>query len=134
MASDSTTNEKKAAKQPPRNHLQVRTKTWIENAQQEMVFGKGKTEILELIERQGSIARAAAEMGLSYKKAWSHVKILQKQIEENLVISHKGGIGSGGSQLTPEATELMKKYRQLQKDVENFANHRFIELFLSDPP
>jgi molybdenum-dependent DNA-binding transcriptional regulator ModE len=58
-------------------HLHVRTKTWIENDRQDLLFGKGKTEILELIEQEGSIAKAAEKMGMNYKKAWTHVKILR---------------------------------------------------------
>ncbi|MBU1567841.1 MAG: LysR family transcriptional regulator, partial [Proteobacteria bacterium] len=56
----------------------VKTKTWIENAEHELLFGKGKTEILELIEQEGSIAKAAEKLEMSYKKAWTHIKILQK--------------------------------------------------------
>ena len=55
------------------------------------LFGKGKTEILEKIEQEGSIAKAAETMGLNYKKAWTHVKILQENIADQLVVSNKGG-------------------------------------------
>ena len=109
--------------------LQVRTKTWIENAEKDLLFGKGKTEILELIEQEGSIAAASKAMGLSYKKAWTHIKILQNNIADELVVPQKGGGGSGGTTLTPKALELIKNYRQLQSDIEAYANKRFNELF-----
>lgn len=110
-------------------HLHVRTKTWIENDRQELLFGKGKTEILELIEQEGSIAKAAEKMGMNYKKAWTHVQILRQNIADELVVAQKGGVGSGGTVLTPKAGELIKKYRQLQEEIEIFANKRFKELF-----
>lgn len=110
----------------------VKTKTWIENAEHELLFGKGKTEILELIEQEGSIAKAAEKLEMSYKKAWTHIKILQKNIADELVVPQKGGAGKGGTTLTPKALELIKNYSQLQQDVESFANKRFVELFLSD--
>ena len=110
----------------------VKTKTWIENAEHELLFGKGKTEILELIEQEGSIAKAAEKLEMSYKKAWTHIKILQKNIADELVVPQKGGAGKGGPTLTPKALELIKNYSQLQQDVESFANKRFAELFLSD--
>lgn len=113
-------------------HLCVRTKTWIENDRQELLFGKGKTEILELIEQEGSIAKAAEKMGINYKKAWTHVKILRENIPDELVVAQKGGGDAGGTVLTPKAGELIKKYRQLQQEIEIFANKRFKELFLSD--
>lgn len=113
-------------------HLHVRTKTWIENDRQELLFGKGKTEILELIAQEGSIAGAAKKMDMNYKKAWSHIKILQQNIEDELVVPQKGGRGAGGTVLTLKATELINKYRQLQKEIETFADERFKELFYSD--
>jgi molybdate transport system regulatory protein len=113
-------------------HLYVKTKTWIENDRHELLFGKGKTEILELIEQEGSIAKAAEKMGMNYKKAWTHVKILRENIADELVVPQKGGGGTGGTVLTPKAVELIKNYRQLQKEIETFANKRFRELFFSD--
>lgn len=109
-------------------HLHLKTKIWIENDNQQLLFGQGKTELLECIEEDGSIARAAEKMGLSYKKAWTHVKTLQQNGHHELVISQKGR-GTGGTTLTPQAKNLIKKYRQLQEDVEKFANKRFEELF-----
>ncbi len=110
--------------------LHVRTKTWIENDRKELLFGKGKTEILELIEQEGSIAKAAEKMGMNYKKAWTHIKILRENIADELVVAQKGGGDTGGTVLTPKAGELIKKYRQLQQEIEIFANKRFRELFL----
>ena len=112
--------------------LYVKTKTWIENDRQELLFGKGKTEILELIEQEGSIAKAAEKMGMNYKKAWTHVKILRENIADELVVPQKGGGGKGGTVLTPKAGELIRKYRQLQEEIETFANKRFKELFFPD--
>jgi molybdate transport system regulatory protein len=112
--------------------LYVKTKTWIENAEHQLLFGKGKTEILELIEQEGSIAKAAEKLEMSYKKAWTHIKILQKNIADELVVPQKGGAGKGGTTLTPKALELVRNYSQLQKDIEAFANKRFLELFFPD--
>jgi molybdate transport system regulatory protein len=118
----------------PEVKLYVRTKTWIENAEHELLFGKGKTEILELIEQEGSIAKAAERLEMSYKKAWTHIKILQRNIADELVVPQKGGGGKGGTTLTPKALELVRNYSQLQKDIEAYANRRFSELFFPDQP
>ncbi len=118
----------------PDAKLFVRTKTWIENADHELLFGKGKTDILELIEQEGSIAKAAEKLEMSYKKTWTHIKILQKNIADELVVPQKGGGGRGGTTLTPKALELIKNYSKLQEDIEEFANKRFLELFYPDQP
>ena len=114
--------------------LIVKTKVWIENDKRDLLFGKGKTEILELIDQEGSIANAAQRLGMNYKKAWSHIKILQKNVADDLVVAQKGGGGKGGTILTPKARKLINDYRILQHDVENYANQRFAELFVTDQP
>ena len=117
-------------KEKKRSRLYLKTKTWIENENGELLFGKGKTEVLELIESEGSIAKAAEKLGMNYKKAWTHVKILQKNLDDVLVESHKGGGEQGGSRLTPKADEFIKNYKRLQEEIEAYANERFKELFL----
>ncbi len=117
-------------KEKKRSRLHLKTKTWIENENGELLFGKGKTEVLELIEQEGSIAKAAEKLGMNYKKAWTHVKILQKNLDDVLVESHKGGGEQGGSKLTPKADEFINSYKLLQKEIEEYANERFKELFL----
>jgi len=112
--------------------LKVKTKIWIENEDRDLLFGKGKTEILELIEQEGSIANAAQKIGMNYKKAWTHIKILQKNIADELVVPQKGGGGKGGTTLTPKAREMIANYRRLQGDIETYANQRFAELFEVD--
>ena len=109
--------------------LKVKTKIWIENEKRNLLFGRGKTEILELIDQEGSIANAAEKIGMSYKKAWTHIKILQKYIADELVVPQKGGGGKGGTTLTPKARELILSYRKLQQDIEAYADRRFSELF-----
>ncbi len=106
----------------------IRTKVWIEDNKGNLLFGKGKTEILELIEKEGSIAKAAKKMGLNYKKAWNHIKVLQQNLEDELVIMEKGV--KGGTKLTEKAKEYIKVYKQLEEEIQNFANERFKELYL----
>lgn len=110
--------------------LKVKTKTWIEDGKGELLFGKGKTEVLELIDKTGSISGASKELGMNYKKTWNHIKILERNLDDVMVESKQGGSGSGGSTLTPIAKETIKKYKQLQNEIEEFANKRFKELFL----
>ncbi|WP_169764063.1 winged helix-turn-helix domain-containing protein [Campylobacter mucosalis] len=110
----------------------VKTKTWIENSEGELLFGKGKTEVLEVIAEAGSIVKAAEILGMNYKKCWTHLQILSKNLDEELVVTQKGGGENAGTTLNPRAYELINAYKQLQRDIEDFANKRFKELFLSD--
>ncbi|WP_051428196.1 MULTISPECIES: winged helix-turn-helix domain-containing protein [unclassified Lebetimonas] len=115
-------------KEKKRPRAFIKTKVWIENQKGELLFGKGKTEILELIEKEGSIAKAAEKMGLNYKKAWSHIKTLQKNLDDELVTVEKGV--KGGTYLTPKAKEYIEIFKELESEIQEFANKRFKELFL----
>jgi molybdate transport repressor ModE-like protein len=117
-------------KEKKRARFYIKSKIWMENERKELLFGRGKTEILDEIERTGSIAKAAENLGMNYKKAWSHIKLLQKNLDDVLVVTQPGGGESGGTTLTPLALEYIQKYRQLTQDIEEFANKRFKELFL----
>lgn len=110
--------------------MEVKVKIWIEDDKENLVFGGGKTQILELIEQTGSISEAAKKVGMNYKKAWSHIKILQEYIEDELVIVQKGRT-SGGTVLTAKAKEIIEKYKAYEKEVKTFSNTRFEEIFLS---
>jgi len=112
--------------------LYLRSKTWMENQYGDLLFGKGKTEILEAINSFGSIAKAAEHLNMSYKKAWSHIQVLQKNLDDILVETQKGAGEQGGTTLTPAAHVYMAKYRQLQDEIETFANERFETLFLEE--
>ena len=117
-------------KEKKSQRLHIKTKTWIENEKKELLFGKGKTEVLLEISRVGSISKASKNLDMNYKKAWSHIKLLQKNLEDTLVITQKGGGSESGTTLTPLAGEYIQKYKQLQREIEEFANSRFKELFL----
>lgn len=49
--------------------MKVKVKVWIEDNEENLIFGSGKTEVLENIDRTGSISEAAKEVGMNYKKS-----------------------------------------------------------------
>ena len=112
--------------------MQAKVKVWIEDDASNLIFGGGKTQILEFIDQTGSISEAAKKVGMNYKKAWSHIKILQEYLEDELVIANKGGKGQGGKVLTPKAKEVISTYKILQKDIKKYTQKRYEELFIKD--
>jgi len=50
--------------------VRLRYKVWLEHEELGKAFGDGPLEVLERVERSGSLRQAAAEMGMSYNKAW----------------------------------------------------------------
>jgi molybdate transport system regulatory protein len=92
----------------------VRGTLWIE-CDNERFFGPGRVELLQRIDETGSIRRAAADMGMSYKKAWEMVSAVNKQAVRPLVVPKVGGEKGGGSVLTDEARELIAFHAQLRE-------------------
>ncbi|MGF1649307.1 MAG: winged helix-turn-helix domain-containing protein [Hyphomicrobiaceae bacterium] len=82
---------------------------------QEMI-GPGKAELLERIDRHGSIAAAGRGMGMSYKRAWELVGTLNAMFREPLVDSVRGGPGGGGAVLTDLGREVLALYRAFERD------------------
>jgi len=112
--------------------MEVKVKIWIEDENKNLIFGSGKTEILKYIQETGSISEAAKLVGMNYKKAWSHIKILEEYIEDDLVITKKGRAQDSGSKLTSKAQELMNLYKTLDEDIKEYSKKRFKELFLDN--
>ena len=108
--------------------MKSKIKVWIEDSHENLVFGGGKTQILELIDETGSISEASKRAGMNYKKAWSHIKILQEYIDDELVIVNKGR-NSGGTTLTPKAKELVENFKTFRREVRKFSEQKFDELF-----
>ncbi len=112
--------------------MKVKVKVWIEDKNEELIFGSGKTEVLKQIDETGSISQAAQKVGMNYKKAWNHIQILQKYIEDDLVFTQKGRGENSGSTLTPKAREIIQTFEILEYDVKKYAEKRFGELFAND--
>jgi len=109
--------------------VQVRSKVWLE-AQGRPVLGPGRLELLQYIDKQGSISRAARLLEMTYRKAWGQIKAMEEQLDLALVEKQAGGRGGGGARLTPEARELLAKYFRLAQGIEEEVDRRFQEIFL----
>jgi len=109
--------------------VQVRSKVWLE-AQGRPVLGPGRLELLQYIDKQGSISRAARLLKMTYRKAWGQIKAMEEQLDLALVEKQAGGPGGGGARLTPEARELLSKYFRLAQGIEEEVDRRFREIFL----
>ena len=88
-----------------------------------------KANLVEYIEKTGSIQEACLEMGLSYSKGARMIKMAEKQLGFKLLERRVGGSGGGGSRLTDEGRDLLKKYRQLTLRVQQDADRAFAEIF-----
>jgi len=98
--------------------LRVNGRIWIEA--QERFLGIGRMELLEHIQRTGSINQAAKAMGMSYKRAWELVHSMNSQAEAPLVSTQTGGEHGGGAQVTAEGEKYLRLYKGLQERFAQF--------------
>jgi len=94
--------------------FRVNGSLWIEGDGQRF-FGPGPVELLELIEKTGSISKAAKGMGMSYKKAWEMVNRINGMGAAPFVLTSVGGEDGGGSRISAEAKEMIAWYRALRE-------------------
>ena len=57
-----------------------------------MTFGRGKADLLQAIDEEGSISAAGRRMGMSYRRAWSLVEEMNGHFVASLVDSSRGGV------------------------------------------
>lgn len=80
----------------------------------ESAIGSGKADLLEAIQRAGSISAAAREMGMSYRRAWDLVDTMNRSFVQPLVETATGGSHGGGAQVTEFGLEVLRRYRELE--------------------
>lgn len=83
-------------------------------------LGVSRIELLEKIEQYGSITKAGKAQGISYKTAWEQVEALNNLADLPLVVRSAGGKGGGGTLLTDEGREVIRRYRAIQAEHERF--------------
>jgi molybdate transport system regulatory protein len=91
-------------------------KIWLDHKGR--AFGYGPAHLLEGVEHWGSLRKAAQELGMSYNKAWRIVHAAEQRLSFPLLDRTVGGSLGGGSHLTPEAQDLMRRYRAMAVEVE----------------
>ncbi len=77
-------------------------------------LGPGRVVLLDAIGRTGSIAAAAREMGMSYRRAWTLVEAMNKCFKSALVERAVGGKGGGGAVLTQAGHDVIDRYQEME--------------------
>ena len=90
------------------------SRVWIKK-DSKSYLGAGRIELLERIDKSGSIAKAAKQMRMSYKAAWDSIDIMNKISAPNpLVHSSAGGGKSSGTKITDEGRKAITVFENLQ--------------------
>ena len=79
-------------------------------------IGPGKIRLLEAIRDTGSITKAGAALGMSYRRAWLLVDDMNNCFREPVIAAQVGGSHGGGAALTPFGMKLIEEYRAIEAE------------------
>jgi molybdate transport system regulatory protein len=88
----------------------------------EIAMGPGKADLLEAIGKSGSISAAARDLGMSYRRAWQLVDVMNRCFRERLVDTQPGGGKSAGARVTADGRAVLSAYRALSHHAEESAD------------
>jgi molybdate transport system regulatory protein len=70
--------------------------------------------LLEALQKEGSIRKAAKSLNISYRKAWLLIQQMQKTFSGPVVLAEAGGFGGGSTKLTDLGLTLVKHYHAVE--------------------
>lgn len=82
---------------------------------EEIAIGPGKADLLDAIAAHGSISAAARALGMSYRRAWQLVDVMNRCWADPLVEATTGGARGGGARLTDLGVQVLSAYRALDR-------------------
>ena len=96
--------------------MRLNYKIWLDHRGR--AFGDGPARLLDGVEQWGSLRKAAHELGMSYNKAWRILHAAEQRLGFPLLDRSVGGSLGGGSHLTPEAQDLVRRYKALAAEAD----------------
>ncbi len=112
--------------------MEPRIKLWLE-CDGRVTLSDYRARLLLLVHETGSLAQAAAAMGLSYRRAWGKVRELEANLGIAVLESDVGGVGGGRSRLTPAGVDLIDRYARFAAAVAEAAGVLYAQHFGAVP-
>lgn len=111
QAAPKIARRKTLAQQGPLSRASLRLRIVFPDDRQ---LGPGKADLLEAIERAGSISSAARDLGMSYRRAWLLVDETSKLFKRPVLTTAAGGMHGGGASLTDFGRALIAAFRRIE--------------------
>ena len=89
------------------------------------VLGKGGAQILDAVERLGSLTAAAKELKMSYRFVWNSIQRTEDRLGKRVVVTRRGGTphsrrkGGGSTKLSPVGRALLRDYRIMEERLQS---------------
>jgi len=90
------------------------------NVDGQRIIGEDEAEILEALEKYGSIAAAAKKLERSYRFTWNCLIRMTRSLHQPIVVTRRSTKyakrkGGGATTLTPVARLLLKEFRETER-------------------
>ncbi len=95
--------------------MELKTKLYLVDEDGNKFMGIGVLWLLEQVQQQNSLRKAASELGISYSKAFGMVQNLERGLGVPVLNRRKGGASREGATLTEFALQFLVLYRQFTK-------------------
>lgn len=102
-------------------NLEVRVKITLHDVNADAhapAFGRGVAMLCELVDKIGSLNKAAKEMNMAYSKAWRLIKQTEEVLDCTLLCRE----GPKGSHLTEDGKLLVEIYRRVEHEADVATN------------
>ena len=110
--------------------MRPKLKVWVTFGD-DLKFGDGRARLLEAIEKQGSLRKAAEEFEMSYRNAWGYLRELEAAAGFKFVERAPGGGPQSGMRLTRAGKRFLERYRKFRSGLDGAMKRQFDRSFRS---
>jgi molybdate transport system regulatory protein len=111
--------------------MELKTKIYLVDENDDKFMGLGVVWLLEKIQEKRSLRAAAANLGISYSKAYTMIAKLEKSLSKAVLVRRKGGTSRVGATLTPFGITLLDKYKVFHSSMKEITKAPY-EVFAAD--
>lgn len=108
-----------------KRHPIVRLHLWLET-QDGLFFGLGRAQLLQKVADQGSLRKAAEELGMSYRAAWGKLRKSEEILCFRLI--EQSGSKRAGCHLAEDGRKLLENFLRWFEEVETEAVKKAAEM------
>jgi molybdate transport system regulatory protein len=109
--------------------MKPKVKVWVTFG--ELKFGDGRARLLEAIDAQGSLQKAAETFEMSYRNAWGYLRELERAAGFKFVERGPGGGPKRGMRLTDKGRAFLERYRKFRHGLDETVARQFERSFRS---
>ena len=108
--------------------LGIRLRVWL-TLGDKVTLGPGRAELLQAVDRLGSIRQAAKQLGMSYRLAWGYLRNLEAAVGFPLIEPRRAASRVAGTRLTLAGRDFLARYLRLQRRMESAVAREFTDIF-----